>query len=158
MAGSASLIESYPILFREIDMPFRPYLFAAALLFLSAGANAQDRPGPAAAAAIKADCAKELKSQCRGVQEGRGRLLACLYARDKSLSPKCATTVADSAEQLVEALSAVNSVRRACDADLKRHCMTVLPGNGKLVDCLTGFRRSVAQACGAALDTASLRP
>ena len=139
-------------------MHLRLYLFATALLFLSPHANAEDRPGPAAAAALKADCAKELKSQCRGVQEGRGRMLACLYSHDKSLSPKCATTVATSAERLVEALSAVADVRRVCDADAKLHCIGVLPGDSRLVDCLTGFRKSVSQACNTALDTASLRP
>ncbi len=135
-----------------------PYLFAALILFVSSFANAQERPERSAAAAIKTDCAKELKSQCRSVQEGRGRLLACLYSHDKMLSPKCATTVAASAEQLVEALGAVANVRRVCDADVKRFCTVVLPGEGKLVDCLTGFKKSVSSACSAALDTASLRP
>jgi hypothetical protein len=138
-------------------MFFRSSLFAAALIFLSPIANAQVRTEPYAAA-IKADCAKELKNQCRHVQQGRGRLLACLYSQDKMLSPKCATMVVASTEGLVEAITAVADLRRACSADAKRHCTVVLPGDGKLVDCLNLYKKTISQACNAALDTAALRP
>jgi hypothetical protein len=138
-------------------MFFRSSLFAAALMFLSPVANAQVRTEPYAAA-IKADCAKEIKSRCRNVQEGRGRLLACLYSQDKLLAPKCATTVVASAERLVEAINATADLRRACDAEAKQHCTVVPPGDGKLVDCLNLYRKTISQACNSALDTASLRP
>lgn len=138
-------------------MPFRSCLLAAALLFVSPLANAQVRTEPYAAT-LKADCAKEIKSQCRTVQEGRGRMLACLYSHDKVLSRKCATTVVASTGRLVEALGAVTDLRRACDAEAKQHCTAVPPGDGKLVDCLNLYRKSISQACNAALDTASSRP
>jgi hypothetical protein len=138
-------------------MPFRPYLLAAALLFVSPLANAQVRTEPYAAA-LKADCAKEIKSQCRTVQEGRGRMLACLYSHDKMLSRKCATTVVASTERLVEALGAVTDLRRACDGEAKQHCTVVPPGDGRLVDCLNLYRKSISQACNAALETAASRP
>ncbi len=138
-------------------MFFRPFLLAGALLFVSPVANAQVRTEPYAAA-IKADCAKEIKSQCRHVQEGRGRLLACLYSKDKMLAPKCAATVVASSAGLVEAISATTDLRRACDAEAKQHCTVVPPGDGRLVDCLNLYRKTISQACNAALDTASLRP
>jgi hypothetical protein len=138
-------------------MVFRPALLAATLICVSVAANAQVRTEPYAAA-IKADCGKEIKSLCRQVQDGRGRVLACLYSQDKRLSPKCATTVVASSAALVEAISATTDLRRACDADAKRHCTVVLPGDGKLVDCLNLYRKTISQACNASLDTAALRP
>ena len=105
-------------------MFFRPSLLAAALLFVSPAANAQVRTEPYAAA-IKADCAKEIKSQCRHVQEGHGRLLPCLYSKDKMLSPKCSTTVMASSAGLVETISATTDLRRACDAEAKQQCTSV---------------------------------
>jgi hypothetical protein len=147
----------YPTLLKEIAMFFRPSLLAAALILASPVANAQVRTEPYAAA-IKADCAKEIKSLCRHVQDGRGRVLACLYSQDKRLSPKCATTVVASSAALVEAISATTDLRRACEADAKRHCTVVLPGDGRLVDCLNLYRKTMSQACNAALDTAALRP
>ena len=138
-------------------MLFRSSLLAAALVVVGPVANAQVRTEPYAAA-IKADCAKEIKSQCRNVQEGRGRVLACLYSQDKMLAPKCATTVVASTERLVEAINATADLRRACDADAKRHCTVVRPGDGRLVDCLNLYRKTISQACNAALDTAVQRP
>ena len=138
-------------------MLFRPSLLAAAVILVSPVANAQVRTEPYAAA-IKADCAKDIKGLCRQVQDGRGRVLACLYSQDKRLSPKCATTVVASSAGLVEAISATTDLRRACEADAKQHCTVVRPGDGRLVDCLNLYRKSISQACNAALDTAAQRP
>jgi hypothetical protein len=66
--------------------------------------------------------------------------------------------VVASSTGLVEAISATTDLRRACDADAKRHCTVVLPGDGRLVDCLNLYRKTMSQACNAALDTAALRP
>jgi hypothetical protein len=132
-----------------------------ALTLLLAGpvglAQGQDRPAEYAAA-MRADCAKEMKSQCRGVKEGGGRVLACLYSHDSKLGAKCAATVATSVERLGEALGALANVRRVCDADAKRLCAGVMPGDGNLIDCLSQARKAVSQACNATLDTAFLRP
>jgi hypothetical protein len=83
-------------------------VFAVALLATSVSigmAYAQDRPEQYAAA-LKTNCAKELRSQCKGVVEGQGRLLACLYAHENKLSAKCSTTVDGSLERLGAMLGA----------------------------------------------------
>ena len=137
----------------------RVSVVAVALLFagLATLAQAQDRPAEYAAA-MRADCGKEIKSQCRGVKEGGGRVLACLYSHDAKLGAKCAATVAASVERLGEALGALANVRRVCDADAKRLCAGVMPGDGNLIDCLSQSRKAVSQTCNATLDAAFLRP
>ena len=139
---------------------FRWLIVAIGALILAMGiefSRAQDRPAEYAAA-IKADCAKELKAQCKGVREGGGRILACLYSRDNKLGAKCAATVAASQERLAEALSALANVRRVCEADAKRLCSGVTPGDGNLIDCLSRARTAVSQSCNVTLDAAFLRP
>jgi hypothetical protein len=120
-------------------------------------AFAQDRP-EAYAAALKRSCAAELKSRCTGVQEGRGRLLACLYAYENKLSARCGEVVFDSMERLGEAIGSLANVRRVCEGDVRRLCNGVAAGNGNLVGCLSQTRRNVSSQCNAALDGAFLRP
>lgn len=120
-------------------------------------AAAQDKPQDYAAA-LKADCAKELKAQCKGVVEGRGRLLACLYARQEKLSARCSGTVDLSLERWGEMIGALANVRRVCEVDVRRLCAGVKPGNGNLVDCLWIARKSVSAQCNTTLDLAFLRP
>ncbi len=120
-------------------------------------ATAQDRPDDYRRA-LMADCGNELKGLCNGIQDGRGRLLACLYAHENKLSAKCGETVAVSLERLGEALGALANVLRVCDQDVKRLCHGVAAGNGSLVGCLTAARASVSPACNATMDSAFLRP
>lgn len=132
---------------------------AVALVFVlqTAAAFAQDRP-EAYVAAVKGSCAAELKSRCTGVQEGRGRLLACLYAHENKLSAKCGEVVFDSMERLGEVIGSLANVRRVCEGDVRRLCNGVAAGDGNLVGCLSQSRRSVSSQCNAALDGAFLRP
>lgn len=126
-------------------------------LSLSGPASAQDRPEDYRVA-LKVSCAKELKTLCKGVLDGRGRLLACLYSREDKLSPRCDQVVSGSLERLGEALGALANVQRVCAPDARRLCNGVVPGNGNLISCLTAGRRSVSAECNATLDSAFLRP
>ena len=129
----------------------------ALITLLTGEAVSQDSP-EAYAAALKANCGKQMKSYCKGVSEGRGRLLSCLYAHDDRLPAKCAVTVDASLERLGMMLGALANVVRVCEADAKRLCGGVEPGNGHLVDCLSQARRSVSAQCNATLDIGFLRP
>lgn len=107
---------------------------------------------------IRASCKSELSKFCRGIPGGQGQVLACLYAREKALSPKCGTAVMASLERLSTALGALADARRVCEADVKRFCNGVIAGDGNLIGCLAKARASVSPACNATLDTALFRP
>ena len=107
---------------------------------------------------IRSNCGKELKAYCAGVPEGRGRLVACLYARENKLSAKCGEAVSASLERLGTALGALANVQRVCEPDARRLCNGMVAGNGNLVGCLTTAKRSVSAQCNATLDAAFLRP
>jgi hypothetical protein len=120
-------------------------------------AHAQDRPEDYARM-LKSDCSKEIRTQCKGLVEGRGRLLACLYSHENKLTPKCSATVYGSLERLGMMLGAIANVTRICEVDARRLCSGVKPGDGNLINCLSKARASVSAQCNTTLDTAFLRP
>jgi len=103
-------------------------------------------------------CGKEIKRSCKSVVAGDGRLLACLYARDKSLSGGCRTAVASARERLARSYAAAVEAQRVCEPDAKRLCAGMVPGGGNLTDCLAKARTRVSRACNAVLDEALMRP
>jgi hypothetical protein len=146
--------------FWEAAMVARVLVLAFALLFGAGSwgiANAQDKVEDYVAA-LNATCTKEIKAQCKGVKEGRGRLLACLYAHENRLSARCGNTVMASLERLGVMLGALANVMRVCEADAKRICNGVVAGEGNLIGCLAAGRKSVSAQCNATLDAAFLRP
>ena len=103
-------------------------------------------------------CGKEINRLCKGVAAGDGRLLACLYARDKSLSPKCKPAVSAALQRLQASYAALADAQRICEADAKRLCYGMVPGDGNLIGCLAKARSRVSHACNAVLDEALMRP
>lgn len=132
-------------------------VFGIALLGVPAVAAAQDTPAQWTTF-IRGACGKEIKAHCRGVPSGQGRILACLYAFQNRLSPKCEDAVLASSERLTVAIAALANVRRICEPDAKRLCSGVALGNGNMIGCLTRAQRSVSAACNDTLDAAFLRP
>ena len=138
----------------------KQYFFVLASLMLTLqapAARAQDQP-EYYAADLRRSCPGELRSQCRNVREGGGRLIACLYAHDDRLSTRCGEAVYGSLERLGVALGALANVRRACEGDVRRWCSGMIAGDGNLIGCLSQARQSVSSQCNATLDAAFLRP
>jgi hypothetical protein len=60
-------------------------------------------------------CEKELKTYCKNVTVGEGRVLACLYAYSDKLSGRCEYALYDAAVQLERAVNALSYVARLLD-------------------------------------------
>ena len=103
-------------------------------------------------------CKKEVSRSCKSVVAGDGRLLACLYAREKSLSAGCRTAVSAAMERLNRSYAAAAEAQRTCEPDAKRLCTGMVTGGGNVVDCLARARGRVSRACNAVLDEALMRP
>jgi hypothetical protein len=102
-------------------------------------------------------CEKELTTYCKDVTPGDGRMLACLYAYQDKLSPRCEYALYDSAAQLERALNALTYAANECRDDLKTYCADVKPGEGRLLDCLVKNEAKVSARCKAALRDVGLR-
>jgi len=100
---------------------------------------------------LRAACTKEINSQCRGVTDARGQLLACLYQHQTSLSPKCEGIVWGSIGRLGKVLAKDQNVLRACDADALQWCKDTVAGGGNLVSCFLIAQQMMSPQCKAAV-------
>lgn len=102
-------------------------------------------------------CKKELKSYCSQVTPGEGRVLACLYAHEDKLSGQCDYALYDAAAQLERAVAALTYVANECDADLEKHCASIAPGEGRLMQCLDKKYKKISKRCKTALKDVGLK-
>ena len=134
-------------------------LAAVLLSVLTPGTSVAQSPVVAQwKAYVLQSCGKEIKRSCKGVAGGDGRLLACLYAREKSLSAGCKPAVSAALERLNRSYAAGLEAQRICEPDAKRFCNGMVAGDGNLIGCLAKARARVSQACNAVLDEALMRP
>ena len=102
-------------------------------------------------------CEKELTTYCKDVTPGDGRILACLYAYQDKLSPRCEYALYDSAAQLERALNALTYAATECRDDLKSYCADIQPGEGRLRECLDKNEAKVSARCKAAMQDVGLK-
>jgi hypothetical protein len=96
---------------------------------------------------IKKACNKELNTFCKGVVQGEGRVLACLYAFENKVSDQCVQAVYDAAVQLEAAVAALKYAANECKADLQKFCADVKLGEGRGLACLHKNDKNVSQGC-----------
>ncbi len=96
-------------------------------------------------------CQTELTTFCKDVTPGEGRILACLYAFEDKLSPRCEYALYDSMGQLSRTLSNMSYAVKECSDDLKAYCANIKPGEGHLLDCLNKNEDKVSSRCNTAL-------
>ena len=114
------------------------------MVFLAGVAVAQQK-GPVEK--VLEGCSKEFDSYCKNVTPGEGRLLACLYAYEDKLSPRCEYALYDAVSQLQRALTVLSYLANECRDDLKTYCSDVKPGEGRLIDCLDKNKDKISDRC-----------
>ena len=102
-------------------------------------------------------CDKELKSYCKDVTQGEGRVLACLYAYNDKLSPQCEYALYDAAVQLERAVAALSYTVNECRDDLSKLCADVKPGEGRLLQCIEKNDAKVSKRCKEAIKEVGLK-
>ena len=102
-------------------------------------------------------CDKELKTYCKDVTPGEGRVLACLYAHSDKLSGQCEYALYDAAAQLERALTALTYVANECRDDLTKLCANIKPGEGRLLQCLDKNSAKVSSRCNTAIKDTGLK-
>ena len=102
-------------------------------------------------------CKKEIKTYCKAVTPGEGRILACLYAHSEKLSNRCEYALYDAAAQLERAVAALTYVANECKTDLQQYCSSVQPGEGRLLNCLEKNEKKVSGRCKSALKDVGLK-
>lgn len=96
-------------------------------------------------------CQQELATYCKDVTPGEGRIIACLYAFQDKLTPRCEYALYDSVNQLDRTLTNLSYVVGECRDELKTVCSDIKPGEGRLLDCLDKNETKVSNRCSFAL-------
>jgi hypothetical protein len=102
-------------------------------------------------------CDKELKTYCKDVTPGEGRVLACLYAYEDKLSGQCEYALYDAAAQLERAVNALVYAVNECGDDLEKYCSSIEPGQGRLLQCIEKNDAKVTKRCKQALKDTGLK-
>jgi hypothetical protein len=102
-------------------------------------------------------CDKELKTFCKDVTPGEGRVLACLYAFEDKLSGQCEYALYDAAAQLERAVNALAYAANECRDDLTKFCADTKPGQGRLLQCIEKNDAKVSSRCKQALKETGLK-
>jgi len=102
-------------------------------------------------------CDKELKTYCKDVTPGEGRVLACLYAYEDKLSGQCEYALYDAAAQLERAINALVYAVNECGDDLEKYCSSIEPGQGRLLQCIEKNDAKVTKRCKQALKDTGLK-
>lgn len=127
-------------------------LLAAALLAPVASAHGDGadkkrgdgdkKPGGGGFAACEADKAK----LCGGVEPGDGRLIACVMEHEAELSEGCRAAVKNKKSE--EARQKKKSAGQlACEADIKRLCANIEPGEGRIIACMAAHEADLSKDC-----------
>jgi len=74
-------------------------------------------------------CEGDIAKFCKNVERGEGRILRCLNLNEEDLTPVCK-------EQLARIRKAVEEVQEACVDDYAIFCSSLLPGQGRIAECL----------------------
>jgi hypothetical protein len=106
---------------------------------------------------IQDGCKTELDKYCAKVTPGEGRVLACLFSYQDKLSNRCEYALYDAAAQLERAVAALTYVVNECDEDLENLCSNVVPGEGRLMDCIDKNFAKVSDRCKSALKDVGLK-
>jgi len=109
---------------------------AAVALTAFAVSTSVGAQGPQGAA--QQACAPDIQAYCAGVQQGEGRLAACLRGHSQQLSPACKQGIAN-AETLMKEVVA------ACGDDIHRLCTGAAPGTA--TECLRQNFRQLSMPC-----------
>jgi hypothetical protein len=82
----------------------------------------------------------ELEKFCKDVRPGGGRIIKCLQEHDRDLSAACRNKVQSIQRRLEEA-------KQACAPDIGKFCADVVPGEGRLIKCLSPHFEELTPAC-----------
>lgn len=89
-------------------------------------------------------CEGDITKFCKNVERGEGRILRCLTLSEDKLTPACK-------KQLVRIKKAVEEVQNACADDYAIFCSSLLPGQGRIAECLEKNQNIITPKCKAIL-------
>jgi Cysteine rich repeat len=116
---------------------------------LNVCATAQDRPQDYHRA-LSAACSKEINGQCKGIPDGLGQLLTCLYEHQEPLASVRERRFGHNATSWEKMLANLVNARRECDRDSQQWCKETISGGGNLLSCFLRAQLVISPQCNSA--------
>ena len=133
-------------------------IFLVLPIALWSSASAETMRFEDAAAMLAASCAKDIDSNCRGVNPDPTRLKDCLNRNQDVLSPQCKNDYGRAFDAIQKRVAARAAVTKLCARDVAKFCTDVPKGDsGKALDCLLAGPRGVSINCNKAIAEAGYR-
>ena len=124
------------------------FILASSLLLVSAGSvNAQTIGYAQAIDHLAVNCGRDIDRFCRNVNLGGARVQQCLANHQASVSAICKTTINQVRVELQARAAARAAVMQVCDADIRRLCAGVQPGDANLLECFFATKQNVSERC-----------
>ena len=110
------------------------------------------------AALLGASCAKDIETNCRGVNLDPQRMKDCLLRNQDVLSPQCKSDYSRVFDGIQKRVAARLAVFKLCERDMVKLCPGVQKGDrGAAIDCLLAGPRGIGINCGKSLGEAGYR-
>jgi hypothetical protein len=106
---------------------------------------------------LGASCAKDIETNCRGVNLDPTRMKDCLYRNQDSLSAQCKSDYAKALDGIQKRISARSNVAKMCLRDATKFCGGAQKVDSQAIACLLGGPRGVTINCNKAIAEAGLR-
>ena len=111
-----------------------------------------------AAAMLGTSCAKDIDSNCRGVNPDPTRLKDCLNRNQDVLSPQCKNDYGRAFDAIQKRVAARAAVTKLCARDVAKFCADVQKADsGKALECLLAGPRGMSINCSKAIAEAGYR-
>jgi hypothetical protein len=111
-----------------------------------------------AAAILGTSCAKDIDTNCRGVNLDPTRMKDCLYRNQDVLSAQCKTDYVRAFDAIQKRVAARAAVAKLCERDVAKFCPGVQKGDrGQALACLLAGPRGVSINCNKTISEAGYR-
>ena len=127
-------------------------------LAASAPASAETIKFEDSAGLLGASCAKDIETNCRGVNLDPGRMKDCLYRNQDSLSAQCQTDYVRAFDAIQKRVAARAAVTKLCERDVAKLCGGIdKTDRAKALECLIAGPRGMGINCNKAVIEAGYR-
>ena len=142
---------------RYEDMnPVRAIFLVLAIVAWSS-ASAQTVRFEDSAALLGASCAKDIVTNCRGVNLDPVRMKDCLFRNQDVLSPQCKNDYGRAFEAIAKRVAARAAVTKLCEHDVAKLCPGTQKGSGEAIACLAAVPHGIGINCNKAVSDAGYR-
>ena len=129
-------------------MNWPAFAFASVLLVaVPPAASAQSIGFAEAIDRLAARCGKDIDKFCKKVNLGGGRMWQCLDRNAAAISPSCKAARTEVTVLLTTRSEARKRIPRVCEADIRRVCSGVQPGDGNLMECFYKAKGNISPEC-----------